>query len=107
MTFAIDSYSSAVSPIAIEQQRSTMKRITLALRTGRELRKRREALGISQEKFAGLVEMHRTYYSSLERGLKNMRVETLERVCSALKTHMWEVMKEAESVTVQDRNSKR
>lgn len=74
-----------------------MKRTRLPLRVGLALRRRREALEISQEDFAEMVQMHRTYYSSIERGLKNVRVETLERICSALKTRVWEVLKEAES----------
>lgn len=73
-----------------------MKRAPLPARIGAALRRRREELGISQENFAELVAMHRTYYSAIERGLKNIRIETLERVCQALKARMWEVIKEAE-----------
>lgn len=74
-----------------------MRRARLPQRIGLVLRKRREALEISQEDFAELVEMHRTYYSSIERGLKNIRIETLERLCSALRVRVWEVLKEAET----------
>jgi len=51
---------------------------------------------VSQEDFAELIGMHRTYYSAIERGLKNVRIETLERICGALGAHIWEVVKEAE-----------
>lgn len=74
-----------------------MKRIRLPQRIGLALRRRREALDISQEDFAEQVQMHRTYYSSIERGLKNIRIETLERICAALKTRIWEVLKDAET----------
>jgi transcriptional regulator with XRE-family HTH domain len=74
-----------------------MKRTRLPQRIGLALRRRREALDVSQEDFAELVQMHRTYYSSIERGLKNIRIETLERICAALKTRIWEVLKEAET----------
>lgn len=74
-----------------------MRRAPLPERIGAALRKRREELDVSQEDLAERVQMHRTYYSSIERGLKNVRVETLERVCQALKVRMWEVMKDAES----------
>lgn len=74
-----------------------MKRTRLPQRIGLALRRRREALDISQEDFAEQVQMHRTYYSSIERGLKNIRIETLERICAALKTRIWEVLKEAET----------
>jgi transcriptional regulator with XRE-family HTH domain len=73
-----------------------MKRNPLQQRVGAALRKRREAQEISQEDFAELVGMHRTYYSAIERGLKNIRIETLERICSALDVHIWEVVKDAE-----------
>ncbi|PZN33847.1 MAG: XRE family transcriptional regulator [Proteobacteria bacterium] len=74
-----------------------MKRPTLAKRVGLALRKRREALEISQEDFAERIGMHRTYYSAIERGLKNVRLDTLERVCASLKARTWEVLKDAES----------
>jgi transcriptional regulator with XRE-family HTH domain len=73
-----------------------MKRNPLPQRIGAALRRRREAQEISQEDFAELVGMHRTYYSAIERGLKNIRLETLERMCTALRCRMWEVVKDAE-----------
>ena len=73
-----------------------MKRNSLPERIGAALRRRREAQKVSQEDFAELVGMHRTYYSAIERGLKNIRLETLERICLALRARMWEVIKEAE-----------
>ncbi|MDY0068045.1 MAG: helix-turn-helix transcriptional regulator [Steroidobacteraceae bacterium] len=73
-----------------------MKRQPLPQRIGQVLRRRREAIGVSQEDFAELIGMHRTYYSAIERGLKNVRIETLERICGALGAHIWEVLKEAE-----------
>lgn len=73
-----------------------MKRDPLPQRIGAALRRRREAQEISQEDFAERVGMHRTYYSAIERGRKNMRLETLERICTALRSRMWEVLKDAE-----------
>ena len=74
-----------------------MKRARIQKRVGVALRARREALGISQEKFAELVQMHRTYYSAIERGLKNLKIETLERLCLAMKARTWEVLKDADA----------
>lgn len=68
----------------------------MALRVGLALRKRREELGISQEHFAQTVQMHRTYYSSIERGLKNVQIDTLERLSRALNAYAWEILKDAE-----------
>jgi transcriptional regulator with XRE-family HTH domain len=73
-----------------------MKRNSLPERIGAALRRRREAQEISQEAFAEAVGMHRTYYSAIERGRKNMRLETLEKICAALRSRMSEVIKEAE-----------
>jgi transcriptional regulator with XRE-family HTH domain len=62
---------------------------------GKVLRKRREALGMSQEAFADSISVHRTYYSALERGEYNLTLGTLSKVCSGLSTTAWEVLKEA------------
>jgi transcriptional regulator with XRE-family HTH domain len=70
---------------------------SLLERLGDVLRKRRLALGHSQESFADLIGMHRTYYSALERGEKNLQLNTLEKVCAGLKARPWEVLKDAES----------
>ena len=74
-----------------------MKRTPLRARVGLVLRQHREALEMSQEAFAESVQMHRTYYSQIERGLKDLRIETLERLCVALEVRMWEVLREAEA----------
>jgi transcriptional regulator with XRE-family HTH domain len=73
-----------------------MKRTTLQQRIGDSLRKHREALGISQEAFAEQVHMHRTYYSAIERGEKNLTLATLSRVCDGLHAPVWEVLKDAD-----------
>jgi transcriptional regulator with XRE-family HTH domain len=73
-----------------------MKRTTLQQRIGDSLRKLREAHGISQEAFAEQVHMHRTYYSAIERGEKNLTLATLSRVCHGLGAPIWEVLKDAD-----------
>jgi transcriptional regulator with XRE-family HTH domain len=50
------------------------------------LRKRREALDFSQESFADSIGMHRAYYSALERGERNLTLQTFARVAAGLKT---------------------
>lgn len=47
---------------------------------GRNLRAHREALGLSQEAFADLVGVHRTYMGGLERGERNLTLRSLERL---------------------------
>lgn len=44
------------------------------------MRRLREGKKINQDDFADLIKMHRTQYSALERGEKNLTLETLERL---------------------------
>ena len=73
-----------------------MKRSTLQVRIGNTLRKHRESKGISQEAFAEQVHMHRTYYSAIERGEKNLTLSTLYRVCDGLGAPVWEIVKDSD-----------
>ena len=70
---------------------------TLPQRLGKAFLKRRQALGFSQESYADEIGMHRTYYSAIERGEKNLQLDTLERICTGLDVLIWEVFKESES----------
>lgn len=52
---------------------------------GRQIRARREALGVSQDDFAASVNMDRAYYGHVERGLYNITLEVLFRIAVGLK----------------------
>ena len=52
---------------------------------GRNLRKHRERLGLSQEKFAEHLGFHRTYAGALERGERNISLKSLETLGTLLK----------------------
>jgi transcriptional regulator with XRE-family HTH domain len=73
-----------------------MKGNSLSVRLGLAVRQRREALGIRQQDVARRLKMHRTYYGAIERGQKNVRLDTLGRICAVLKIQMWELMQEVE-----------
>jgi len=62
---------------------------------GKALRERRVAAGYSQEGFAEIIGMHRTYYSAIERGEKNLQLDTLQKVCVGLDCKAWEVLRDA------------
>lgn len=72
-----------------------MSKPTSLQRLGQALRARRSALGFSQESFADKIEMHRTYYSAIERGEKNITVSMLERVANGLEVRPSILMAEA------------
>jgi transcriptional regulator with XRE-family HTH domain len=47
---------------------------------GRNLRAYRQARGLSQEAFADMVGVHRTYMGGLERGERNLTLRSVERI---------------------------
>lgn len=56
----------------------------LQRRLGRGLREYRRAKGLSQESFAQLVGIHRTYMGGLERGERNVTLKTVEQLADRL-----------------------
>jgi len=54
------------------------------VRVGRALRRHRLAKGLSQEEFADLCGLDRTYISGIERSLRNPTVVVLERMATVL-----------------------
>ena len=67
----------------------------LTSRLGAAIRERRTALGYSQESFADEIGMHRAYYSTIERGERNLTIQTLRRVAVGLKTKASELLRSA------------
>ncbi len=53
-------------------------------RVGLNLKRFRQELGLSQEKFAFKAGLHRTYISGIERGVRNPTVLVLEEIALAL-----------------------
>ncbi|WP_303719175.1 helix-turn-helix domain-containing protein [Brevundimonas naejangsanensis] len=51
---------------------------------GRNIRRRRHALGISQEELAFRAEMKRSYVSGIELGNRKPSIDALERLAGAL-----------------------
>ena len=63
---------------------------------GRIVRRHREALGFSQEKLAELCDLHRTYISQVERGLKSPSLRSLRLIAAALLTRPSILLREVE-----------
>ncbi|MEK6615021.1 MAG: helix-turn-helix transcriptional regulator [Bacteroidota bacterium] len=68
-----------------------MEKIDTAL--ANVLRKLREKKDISQEELSFRAELHRTYISQLERGLKSVTVKTLVRITDVLEIDIDDFMK--------------
>lgn len=54
-------------------------------RVGLNLKRFREEQGLSQEAFADVCGLHRTYISGIERGVRNPTVVILDKIARALK----------------------
>ncbi|WP_237129858.1 helix-turn-helix domain-containing protein [Mycobacteroides abscessus] len=52
---------------------------------GRNLRRYRKERGLSQEAFADHVGFHRTYMGAVERGERNLTLQTVEKIADFLK----------------------
>lgn len=57
---------------------------TLVTVFAENVRRRRVALGLSQEQLAAKAEVHRTYIGMLERCEKNVTIYNIERIAKAL-----------------------
>ncbi len=51
---------------------------------GKRIKELRLNKNLSQEKFAELCELDRTYITSLENGKRNISIVNLEKICNAL-----------------------
>ena len=65
---------------------------------GSAIRRRREALNLSQEALAERAELHRTYISLLERGSRAASIETVMKLAEALGTTGSELLREIEEM---------
>jgi len=72
-----------------------MDKATLQTQLGTAVRERRQALGYSQDTFADAIGMHRAYYSSIERGARNLTLSTIARVADGLGVSLAELMADA------------
>ena len=61
-----------------------MARIDVKRQFGNSVRIQRTRLGISQEELAGRAGLHRTYLSDIERGARNVSLQSVEKLARAL-----------------------
>lgn len=55
---------------------------------GKNVRAKREKMGVSQERLGELTGFHRTYVGMVERGEKNITILNLQRFAKALGVHV-------------------
>lgn len=71
-------------------------------RLAKNLRLLRARDGLSQESLADLVDLHRTYVGSIERSERNVSLDNVEKLATALKIDICELL--SASMTL-DKNS--
>jgi transcriptional regulator with XRE-family HTH domain len=62
--------------------------VDIRTRFGRAIRRIREEQAINQEEAAERCGLHRTYYSGVERGVRNVSLVNLEKIAKGLKTSL-------------------
>lgn len=67
--------------------------IDIRIRFGRAIRRIREEQGINQEEAAERCGLHRTYYSGIERGVRNVSLLNIEKVSKGLKASLPDIFK--------------
>lgn len=61
---------------------------------GKRIREIRKNRGYSQEKFALLINMDRTYLASVEAGKRNISIKNIKKITDGLKISLEELFKE-------------
>jgi transcriptional regulator with XRE-family HTH domain len=67
--------------------------VDIRIRFGRAVRRIREEQEINQEEAAERCGLHRTYYSGIERGVRNVSLVNIEKVAKGLKTNLPELFR--------------
>jgi transcriptional regulator with XRE-family HTH domain len=65
----------------------------IRVRFGKALRHRRNKLGVSQEAFADMCELDRTYIGGIERGERNVALVNIEKLAKTLRISVSELFK--------------
>jgi transcriptional regulator with XRE-family HTH domain len=67
--------------------------IDIRIRFGRAIRRIREEQGINQEEAAERCGLHRTYYSGVERGVRNVSLVNIGKIAKGLKASLPDIFK--------------
>jgi transcriptional regulator with XRE-family HTH domain len=67
--------------------------LDIRIRFGRAIRRIRQEQEINQEEAAERCGLHRTYYSGVERGVRNVSLVNVEKIAKGLKTALPELFR--------------
>ena len=70
---------------------------TILIEFGHAIRRLRGKNGISQETFASMCDLHRTYISDVELGKRNVSLENIQKMAEALEISISELFLEVEN----------
>jgi transcriptional regulator with XRE-family HTH domain len=65
----------------------------IRVRFGSALRERRNKLGVSQEAFADMCQLDRTYIGGIERGERNVALVNIEKIAKTLRISISELFR--------------
>jgi len=65
----------------------------IRIRFGKALRQKRTKLGVSQEAFADMCQLDRTYIGGIERGERNVALVNIEKIAKTLKLTLAELFR--------------
>ena len=65
----------------------------IRIRFGKAVRAKRHKLGVSQEEFADICGLDRTYIGGIERGERNVALVNIERIAKALRLSISELFR--------------
>ena len=67
--------------------------LDIRIRFGRAIRRIREEQKINQEEAAERCGLHRTYYSGIERGIRNVSLVNIGKIAEGLKTGLQDLFR--------------
>jgi transcriptional regulator with XRE-family HTH domain len=65
----------------------------IRIRFGKTVRQRRHKLGVSQEEFADMCGLDRTYIGGIDRGERNVALVNIEKIAKALRITLSELFR--------------
>lgn len=65
----------------------------IRVRFGKAVRRRRHKLGVSQEAFADMCQLDRTYMGGIERGERNVALVNIEKIATGLRISLLELFR--------------